>query len=375
MTTVQLPRDGRTEPYVLGTHDPVPVVRSGPIECRLAYAAAHVSADAHGRPDWEATLAFRHHLWSLGLGVADAMDTAQRGSGLSSPEVRDLILRSSRDVPDGARLVCGVTTDELQGDDHTLEEITAAYVEQLGFVEAAGSEAVMMASRALARSARSPHDYAEVYSDVLGQSSRPVILHWLGPMFDPRLEGYWGSSDPLEAMESLLDVIEENREKIVGVKISMLDKDLEIAFRSRLPQSVRCFTGDDFNYPALIKGDESGHSDALLGIFDAIAPVAAAALQALDMGDIAAYDRLLQPTVALSRRIFEEPTFHYKTGLVFLAYLNGHQDHFRMLGGHEDARTVEHLADLVRLADVAGLFADPERVAHRLRPVLEGAGV
>lgn len=233
----------------------------------------------------------------------------------------------------------------------------------------------MMASRALAAAARGPDDYAAVYSRVLGQAEHPVILHWLGPMFDPALEGYWGSTDPTAAMESLVSIVAHNPERVDGVKISMLDAELEVEFRRRLPEGVRCYTGDDFNFPDLIVGDEAGHSDALLGIFDGIAPVAATAFHALDRGDTDEFRRILAPTVPLSRHIFEAPTFHYKTGLVFLAYLNGHQDHFRMVGGQEGARSIVHLSELVRLADAAGLLPDSSEVARRLQPVLAAAGI
>lgn len=382
MTIVKLPRaDGSVETYELGQSGAV-TPGPDPPTTRVAYAAAHIVADPLGDAvgtaaiDWETTMAFRHHLWSLGLGVADAMDTAQRGTGLAIDDVRRLIRLSIQEAKSvGGLLACGITTDELAGPGHTLDEIVSAYLDQLALVEEEGGTAVLMASRALAATAEGPDDYADVYSRVLSQASQPVIIHWLGPMFDPALDGYWGSQEPYEAMETLLGIIGDHAGQIDGAKISMLDEELEVAFRRRLPEGVRCYTGDDFNFPALIRGDEIGHSDALLGIFDGIAPVAAAALQALDADDRERFDELLEPTIPLSRHIFRAPTYHYKTGLTFLAYLNGHQDHFRMVGGQEGYRSIIHLADIVLLADAARLFADTETVVRRLRPVLASAGI
>jgi len=232
-----------------------------------------------------------------------------------------------------------------------------------------------MASRALARAARGPDDYARVYGTVLRQVSRPVILHWLGDMFDPQLAGYWGTRDVDQAMDACLAIICEHRAKIDGIKISLLDAEREVAMRRRLPGGVRMYTGDDFNYDRLMLGDARGHSDALLGIFDAIAPAASAALQALDRDDAPAYRAALEPTVPLARHIFEAPTHAYKTGIVFLAYLNGHQPHFRMLGGAESWRSIPHLAELFRLADAAGLLVDQDGAVERMRRVLALAGV
>jgi hypothetical protein len=273
-------------------------------------------------------------------------------------------------------VACGAGTDHLApADAVTLDDVGRAYEEQVGFVEGLGGRAILMASRALARAARSPDDYRRVYERVLGQVRRPVILHWLGEMFDPQLAGYWGARDVDEAMGVCLDVIAAHRAKVDGIKISLLDDAREIEMRRRLPAGVRMYTGDDFNYDRLIAGDAHGHSDALLGIFDPIAPAASAALQALDAGNVGAYERALAPTVPLSRHVFRRPTYAYKTGVVFLAYLNGHQRHFRMLGGAESARSVLHLAELVRLADGAGLLRDPELAAARVRGVLAVAGV
>jgi hypothetical protein len=351
---------------------------------RVVYAAAHVVADAAadngaGKPavlDWDATLRFREHLWSLGFGVADAMDTAQRGMGLDWPATRELIRRSGAAARalDAARvpalLACGAGTDQLAAGPHPLSVIQAAYEEQLSVVESAGARVILMASRAMAASAKSADDYLTVYGSLLSQASDPVILHWLGDMFDPALAGYWGSPDIPTAMATVLDLINAHPRKVDGIKVSLLNADHEIELRRRLPDGVRLYTGDDFNYPDLIKGDAVGHSDALLGIFDGIARPAAQALRALDRGDLPTYDRLMGPTVALSRHIFEKPTFHYKTGLVFLAYLNGHQDHFRMVGGLETARDTAHLTELLRLAEAAGVIDDPELAAARFRAVV-----
>lgn len=353
---------------------------------RIAYAAAHVVADPHadngpGRPavlDWDATLRFRHHLWSLGFGVADAMDTAQRGMGLDWAATRELIRRSGQEarsvdahrVP--ALLACGAGTDQLPaGPAHSLPDIAAAYREQVDVVQEAGARVILMASRALASSARSAEDYLTVYREILDHAEHPVILHWLGAMFDPSLAGYWGSPDVGEATATVLALIRENPGRVDGIKVSLLDADHEIRLRRELPEGVRLYTGDDFHYPELVKGDAAGHSDALLGIFDGIARPASRALIALDRGDLEAYDALMEPTVTLSRHIFRTPTFHYKTGLVFLAYLNGHQDHFRMVGGLETGRDAAHLAELHRLAGPAGVLDDPELAAARLAAVLE----
>lgn len=383
MTALPLPtREGTVQVYRLGAAEPIRAEPGPPAESRAALAAAHVVADPLGDPvgagavDWEATMAFRRFLWSVGLGVAEAMDTAGRGMGLPPEAVRPLLDRSLAEARAvGGRVACGINTDDLDETEWSLPAAAGAYLDQLAFVQERGGSAVMMASRAAAACAGGPEDYARLYQRVLGEADRPVILHWLGPMFDPALAGYWGSADPHEAMESLLGIVADNAPQVEGVKVSMLDEELEVEFRRRLPEGVRCFTGDDFNFPTLIAGDHLGHSDALLGIFDAIAPAAAAALRALDGGDEEKFHRILAPTVPLSRRIFEPPTFHYKTGLVFLAYLNGHQDHFRMVGGQEGARSIVHLADLVRLADAAGLLSDPDLAARRMRPVLACAGV
>ena len=384
-TALRLPRaDGSIERYTLrnGAAWSRP---TSPIRSRVAYAAAHVVCDpfADADPlgtapiDWESTLAYRRHLWSYGLAVAEAMDTAQRGMGLGWPAARELIRRSldeARAV--GGVVACGAGTDHLAPSDaRWLEDVECAYEEQVSLVESHGGRVILMASRALARVARSPDDYVRVYGRVLEQLSQPVILHWLGDMFDPQLAGYWGTADVGKAMDVCLSLINEHREKIDGIKISLLDAEREIEMRRRLPDGVRMYTGDDFNYDRLILGDDHGHSDALLGIFDGIAPAASAALQALDAGDVDAYRAALEPTVPLSRHVFMKPTYAYKTGIVFLAYLNGHQSHFRMIGGAESWRSIPHLCELFRLADAASLLADGEMAAERLRRILAVAGV
>jgi hypothetical protein len=381
---IPLPRlDGTIEPYVLG--EPRLWSRpDGPIRVRSAYAAVHVVADplgdnTPGAPaavDWDATLAFRRHLWSYGLGVADAMDTAQRGMGLDWPTTRELVQRSAAEARAcHGLLMAGAGTDHAPADLRDLDAVAAAYEEQVAMVQDAGARVVLLASRQLARLATGPDDYAEVYGRVLSQTSEPVVLHWLGAMFDPALAGYWGSPDIAAATDALVAVIEDNVAKIEGVKVSLLDPGHELRLRAMLPPGVRLYTGDDFNYPEMIKGDGDGHSDALLGIFDAIAPAASTALRALEEGDEEAYDRILAPTVPLSRHLFCSPTFHYKTGIVFLAWLAGHQQGFSMLGGMASARSVVHLAEALRLADAAGLLPDPELAASRMRALLSVAGV
>jgi hypothetical protein len=383
--TLNLPdASGKLVPYTMKPVRRLPPAK--PPFNRIAYAAVHVVADplADHDPwltaaiDWDATIAFRRHLWSLGLGVAEAMDTAQRGMGLDWPTSLELIRRSieaARDFP-GARLASGAGTDHLEpGPDVTIDDVIRAYEEQCAAIERLGGRIVLMASRALAKAARSPDDYARVYGRILEQVKEPVIIHWLGEMFDPALAGYWGSHDHSEAMKVALDIIADHADKVDGVKISLLDKDKEIAMRRRLAQGVRMYTGDDFNYAELIAGDGHGYSDALLGIFDVIAPAAAAALGALTRGDTTAFHDILAPTVPLSRHIFRAPTRFYKTGVVFMAYLNGLQDHFVMVAGQESARSTLHLAELFRLADAAGLITDPELAAARMRTVMAVRGV
>jgi hypothetical protein len=355
-----------------------------PFRSRIAFAAAHVVADPRGENvpgapaiiDWEATLAFRRHLFRYGLGVAEAMDTAQRNMGLDWPATQELITRSAAQAREhGAMIASGAGTDHLLGPAGNLGEVTRAYLEQVEFVEGAGSQAIVMASRQLAAVARSAEDYLHVYSTVLAQASRPVILHWLGEMFDPELSGYWGSIDIPTATATFLDLIKENDAKVDGVKVSLLSADHEQELRAALPAGVRLYTGDDFNYPELIEGDDDHHSDALLGAFAAIAPAAAAALSALDEGDIDRYRREMAPTLPLSRHIFAAPTYYYKTGIAFLAWLNGHQDGFVMVGGLQSARSIVHLTRIFELANEAQLLTDPELAAHRLAQLLATAGL
>ncbi|MDB2384120.1 dihydrodipicolinate synthase family protein [bacterium] len=352
---------------------------------RIAYAAAHVVADpmADVDPwidtavDWDRTMAFREHLWSLGFGVAEAMDTAQRGMGLDWPTSLELVQRSMEIAkPAGHLIASGAGTDHLvPGPEVTLDDVIAAYELQCEAVEATGSKVILMASRALAAVAKGPDDYAKVYARVLSGLAQPALLHWLGEMFDPALEGYWGNKDHLKAMDTCLAVIEANAAKVEGIKISLLSAEKEISMRRRLPQGVKMFTGDDFNYPDLIAGDEQGYSHALLGIFDPIAGAAAHALNALNAGDMSAYRSAFDPTVPLSRHIFKAPTRFYKTGVVFLAYLNGHQDHFTMIAGQESTRSTLHLAEIVRMANAANLFTDPDQVASRARAVFAARGL
>jgi hypothetical protein len=353
---------------------------------RVVYAAAHVVADplagddpwARSPVDWDRTLAYRHRLWDLGFRIAEAMDTSQRGMGLDWAGAQQLIARACAEAKTrpGAALACGAGTDHLDpAAARTLDDVVAAYETQVAFVEQQGAPVIMMASRALARLARGPDDYATVYDRILSQARAPVILHWLGEMFDPALRGYWGADGFEAAMAVVLDIIERHRARVEGVKVSVLDAEKEIAMRRRLPAGVRMYTGDDFNYAALIAGDGTHASHGLLGIFDPIAPAAAAALARLGAGDRAGYDAILAPTVALSRKIFEPPTRYYKAGVVFLAWLNGFQDHFIMVGAMQSARGVRHYADVFRLADRAGLLIDPGRAATRMKGLLATYGI
>src|SRR5213592_2133282 len=384
--TLRLPRaDGTLTPYRLTGQAPA-VSPGGPIKARVAYAAVHVVADplANITPplqaalDWEATLAYRRYVWSLGLAVAEAMDTSRRGMGFAWDAAKELIRRSvaeSRTAP-GAVLASGAGTDHLEpGQRVALADVEAAYEEQCAFIESVGGRIIIMASRALAACAKGGDDYAKVYGKLLEQVSEPVIIHWLGEMFDPALAGYWGSPDLDRATETLVAIVGEHAPKIDGVKISLLDQRREIAMRRRFPRGVRMYTGDDFDYPATIRGDGERASDALLGIFDVIAPAAAAALKALDASDLARYEAILGPTLPLARHVFGAPTRFYKTGVVFAAYLNGHQSHFRMVGGLESARSVVHLAEQFVLMDRAGLLRDPDIAVERMRRVVAVAGV
>jgi len=376
-------RDGRLERYAPRLEGPQWPRPAAPFRSRVAYAAAHVVKDPLGPDsgpeaiDWDATVAYRRHLWSYGLGVAEAMDTAQRGMGLDWEATKVLVQRACLAAREaGGAIVCGASTDQgPAGETLALDDIVELYLEQVEHIEASGGRVVVMCSRHLARAARGPDDYAYVYDRVLSRVKEPAVVHWLGEMFDPSLAGYWGSRDVAAAMDACLAVLTAHADKVEGIKLSLLDAAHEVKMRARLPAGVRMFTGDDFNYPDLILGDGTHHSDALLGIFDAIAPAASAALQALDAGDEARYRAVFEPTVALSRLVFEAPTFNYKTGVVFLAYLNGFQDHFRMVGGLESARSVTHLSELFVLADRAGVLLEPDLAVERMRLVLRLAGV
>ncbi|MCW5613324.1 MAG: dihydrodipicolinate synthase family protein [Rubrivivax sp.] len=391
--TITLPAaDGTLQPYTLRGPGSFTPAAPGTKLNRIAFSAAHVVADARAAVDpwldcaidWDATIAYRRRLWSLGLGVAEAMDTAQRGMGLDWPTSLQLIRRSidaARDLP-GAFLASGCGTDHLAPEAaRGIDDVIRAYEEQMAAIEALGGRLIVMASRALARVARSPADYERVYDRVLRQAREPVILHWLGDMFDPALKGYWGGATVAAAMDTALGVIHAHAGKVDGIKISLLDKDQEIRMRRRLPPGVRMYTGDDFNYAELIAGDGSGehpnqrHSDALLGIFDAIAPAASAALAALAAGDETRFHAILAPTVPLSRHVFRAPTRFYKTGVVFMAWINGHQDHFVMVGGQQSTRSLPHFAELFRLADAAGLIEQPDLAVQRMRTLLALHGV
>jgi hypothetical protein len=384
--SIRLPQADRSlETYKLSAPKSFPDKVSGPMN-RIAFSAAHVVADplADADPwlqaaiDWDKTIAYRERLWDLGLGVAEAMDTAQRGMGLDWPTSLELIRRSvgAAKARGNALVFSGAGTDHLAPEAaRSIDDVIRAYEEQVAAIEAVGGRIILMASRALARVAKSADDYVTVYNRILGQVKEPVIIHWLGDMFDPALAGYWGTGDLDAAMDTAVSIINANASKVDGVKISLLDKDKEIAMRRRLDKRVRMYTGDDFNYAELIAGDDRGYSHALLGIFDAIAPAASSALVSLAAGNLDAFHEALAPTVPLSRHIFRAPTRFYKTGVVFMAYLNGHQDHFTMVGGQESARSTLHLAELFRLADKAGLLRDPDLAVERMRFVLATHGV
>lgn len=383
MTAITLPNEtGYLEPYSLIGEPLKPMPLSGSAS-RVIYSAAHVVADPLSQSDpygaasvdWEATLAFRSYLAELGLGIAEAMDTAQRGMGLDWPGAYELIKRTKNALPD-ALVANGVGTDHLDPhDSYTLDDVKKAYFEQLEAVQALDARVILMASRALVRAAKTPEDYASVYAELLAGCDYPVILHWLGEMFDPALAGYWGAADFDQAMEILLAIISENQAKVDGVKISLLDKDKEIIMRRRLPERVKMYTGDDFNYPELIAGDEAGFSHALLGIFDPIAVAAAHGVNLLSDGDEVGFRAALDPTVPLARHIFKAPTQYYKTGVVFLAWLNGFQDHFVMLNGAQAARSLPHLAQIFTMADATGLLAKPDLAVERMTALLKLYGV
>jgi hypothetical protein len=385
--SLKLPKADRgIETYRLAASRTFPSKLEGTLN-RVAFSAAHVVSDSmadvdpwlNAAVDWDRTIAFREHVWDLGLGVAEAMDTAQRGMGLDWPTSLELIQRSVRAAKvrgSHALVFSGAGTDHLAVEDaNNLDDVIRAYEEQIAAVEKAGGRIILMASRALAKIGRKPDDYAKVYDRVLSQVAEPVIIHWLGDMFDPALRNYWGTSKLGEAMDVAVGVINTNASKVDGVKVSLLDKSREIDMRRRLDRGVKMYSGDDFNYAELIAGDEQGFSHALLGIFDAIAPAASYALSRLAAGDAAGFHDVLGPTVPLSRHIFKAPTRFYKTGIVFMAYLNGHQDHFTMVGGQESTRSTLHLAELFRLADKAGLLANPELATRRMKAVLATRGI
>ncbi|MFE1952364.1 dihydrodipicolinate synthase family protein [Streptomyces sp. NPDC059524] len=382
--TIQLPDSAGELRAYEPRATPLALDTGAPLASRVVFSAAHVVADpfADTSPDgpaavdWDATLAFRRHLWSHGLGVAEAMDTAQRGMGLDWAGAAELIKRSAAEARAvGGRIACGVGTDQLTAVPKDLAEVRSAYEEQLALVEGTGAQAILMASRALAAVARGPEDYLDVYGHLLRQAAEPVVLHWLGPMFDPALDGYWGSADLDAATETFLEVIAAHPDKVDGIKVSLLDARREVELRRRLPKGVRCYTGDDFNYPELIAGDARGFSHALLGIFDPLGPLAAHAVRVLDQGDTDGFRALLDPTVELSRHLFQAPTRFYKTGVVFLAWLAGHQDHFAMVGGLQSARSLPHFAKAYELADGLGLFPDPGLAEARMKQLLALYGV
>ena len=392
MTSVRLPQpDGSRRIHELGP--PGRWVRpEAPLRSRTAYAAAHVvplpladsTPGSPARLDWDATLAYRHELWSYGLGVADAMDTAQRGMGLNWAATKELIRRSGAEAAAvGGRLACGAGTDQLDLDALPagragLDVVLGAYLEQVEVVTDAGAQVILMASRALSRVARTPADYHHVYAELLRQVREPVILHWLGPMFDPELTGYWGSTDVPAATETFFGLVRDHAERVDGVKVSLLDARHEVALRAELAglaTPVRLYTGDDFNYPELIHGDGEHHSDALLGVFAAIYPAASAALQAYDAGEPERGLALLESTVELGRHIFCAPTPYYKTGIAFLSWLNGHQPGFVLVAGLQAGRSLPHLVRILELADRAGLLLAPDLAARRMTTLLQVYGV
>lgn len=373
---------GRLSDYALnGT--PITAGQLGATPARIVFSAAHVVADPFAKADpggkaaidWSGTMAFRRHLADLGLGIAEAMDTAQRGMGLTWDGALELIQRTRAELPD-ALVFNGVGTDHLLATEaRSLDDVRRAYALQLEAVQNIGGRVILMASRALAAVARSPEDYETVYGDVLSSCDAPVILHWLGEMFDPALAGYWGTDSFDDALDTVLAIINSNKVKVDGIKISLLDKDKEIALRRRLPEGVKMYTGDDFNYPELIEGDDQGFSHALLGIFDPLAPAAAYAVGKLGEGDTKAFRDTLDPTVPLARHLFRAPTQNYKTGVVFLAWLNGFQDHFVMLGGAQSFRPLPDLVNTFKMADGCGLLRDPDLAVARMRKLLAVYGV
>ncbi|WP_422041561.1 dihydrodipicolinate synthase family protein [Roseibium sp.] len=379
--------DNRLEDYALKGDPLVPRAPGVPLT-RIAFAAAHVVSSPLaerdpwiGSPavDWDNTLRFRHWLWDQGLGLAEAMDTAQRGMGVDWPTAKELIERTMRDAkahPMKPRVACGAGTDQKPREDYrSTDDIVAAYTEQMEAIEAAGGQVILMASQALPAIGATADDYKTVYGTLLRQAASPVVLHWLGDMFDPKLTGYWGSSDVATAMRTVLDIINAHEDKVDGIKISLLEKSYEEDLRARLPEGVHLYTGDDFNYAELIEGDGTRYSHALLGAFAAIAPAASQALEALAGNDNETYHRLLEPTVPLSREIFKAPTQFYKAGIAFLAWLNDAQSHFIMPGGFQSSREITHYAEVFRLADQARLLSKPDKAVDRMKLLLRLHGI
>ena len=382
MTSIELPAvDGGWHTVELAEPRAWPEHPDGFVS-RRAFAAAHVAADplgvnVPGAPaavDWDSTLGFRRELFRYGFAVAEAMDTAQRNMGLDWPAAQELVRRSAAQARElGGRIASGAGTDH-RSDLRTLDQVVDAYAEQVSFVESTGSEVIVMASRQLAALATGADDYLRVYTRILEQVDRPVILHWLGEAFDPQLRGYWGSVEVDIATKTFLDLVHEHSARVDGVKVSLLSAEHETGVRAALPAGVRLYTGDDFHYPELIRGDGTHHSDALLGAFAAVAPAASTALAALDDGDLTTYDETMALTLPLSRHVFEAPTFHYKTGIAFLAWLNDHQRGFTMVGGLQSGRGILHLARLFELANGARLLRDPDVAAARMRDLMRVAG-
>ncbi|MDE2385620.1 MAG: dihydrodipicolinate synthase family protein [Alphaproteobacteria bacterium] len=364
---------GRMEDFRLST-TPLTVKKPKAPFNRVAFAAAHVVADPlrDGAIDWKGTLAYRRHLLKQGFGIAEAMDTSQRGMGLSWPQALELVQHSLEDAGEAAdKIYSGCGTDHLApADARNLDDVIRAYETQMEAIQKLGGRIILMASRALVKVAQTPDDYLKVYARVLAQADHPVILHWLGEMFDPALAGYWAGGSFMMNMETCLAMINANVAKVDGIKISLLDAEKEVTMRRALPKAVKMYTGDDFNYAELIAGDAQGHSHALLGIFDAIAPAASQALSALAAGDVGKFHSLLAPTVPLSRLIFSAPTQYYKTGIVFLAWLNGFQDHFIMVAGAQSARPLLYFTEVFKLAEKASLLLKPDLAVKRMKQLL-----
>lgn len=383
--TLRLPETGggmRThvmrEPAVFEKHP-------RPFTSRTVLAAPHVVADVRAEytpgvappVDWESTMAFRRHLWSYGIGVAEGMDTSERGvGGLMWPQAQELIaLGIEEAAAAGGAIVCGAGTDQISSAQPSLEHVIDAYLEQTSYIEGRGGATVIRASHALVAAAKSDEDYLKVYGTVLASLERPAIVHWLGTVFDPTLAGYWGHDDVRAAMRVVLEMAHSNVDSLRGIKFSLLDDELESEFRRLVPPSVQVFTGDDYGYTQLLLGDSEHHSHGLLGVLDPIAPIASAAFAALDQGDESSFTETMDATIPFAVKMFEPPAASYKVGVVFTAWLSGHQEHFRMVTGREGMRSLQHLTDLFVLADALGLYPDPELAAHRMRILLAMGGV